>query len=161
MFWNIITNLASIITIISAIVTTVSAIKTKSYSEKVKEFCNKITNEYSAESLTIAGQFTNQAKEEYYKLKKQYFGNSRGFKQDKTPEYLTEIEKLINQVLQYTPSEFEDIKRIISITKNDINTCINDYENKEKFNNVGHSLDKISEAIKKRQDYLRIENIIS
>ncbi len=161
MFWDVITNFASIITIISAIVTTTSAIKTKSFSEKIKDFSNKIATEYGAESLTIATQFTKQAKEEYYKLKKQYFGNNRGFKQDKTPEYLTEIEKLINQVLQYIPAEFDDIKRTIFITKDEINTCIKDYENKDKFNKVGQRLDEISETIKEKQEYLRKENIIS
>lgn len=56
-------------TIVSAVITTYSAVKTRSYSEKIEEYSKKISNEYAAESLTIASQYTRQAKEEYYSLK--------------------------------------------------------------------------------------------
>lgn len=88
--WDIINIISSILGIISAVVTIVAAFR-------VKRYANSIVQAYSAESLVIANEKIDQAKELYLQLRSTEFGKARGSTSKRTQEELSSIESLLDE----------------------------------------------------------------
>ena len=102
--WDIINIIASILGIISAVVTIIAAFR-------VKRYANSIVQAYSAESLVIANEKIDQAKEIFLKLRSIEFGQARGASPKRTQEDLSRIESLLDEAEKKTHCKYGAIFR--------------------------------------------------
>lgn len=150
--WNIINFIASVLTIISAIVTIIAACKTKKYAKS-------ITQAYSAESLLIANEKLEQAKELYLKLRTIEFGQLRGASPKRTQEDLSKIESLLDEAEKKTPADKEFLKEAIVECKKTLSECVVNTTEKNKYLFIGTELDNVRKQYQEEIDFERKETI--
>ena len=149
--WTIINNVASVLGIISAIVTIVAAVR-------VKRYAKSIVQAYSAESLYIANEKLEQAKDAFLKLRTVKFGQKRGASPAKTQEDLTNIETLLDETEKKTPADKVWLKKSIEGCRESLKECVTNPLEQNVFVNLGTDLDN---ARKKYQNAIAEERNIT
>lgn len=134
--WDIINIISSILGIISAVVTIVAAFR-------VKRYANSIVQAYSSESLVIANEKIDQAKELYLQLRSTEFGKARGSSSKRTQEELSSIESLLDEAEKKTPSDKVWIKDSIKECKKSLNKCVTRPTEHNVFLHLGSDLDNV------------------
>ena len=135
------TAILDIINIIASGLGIVSAIATIGAAFRVKRYANSIVQAYSAESLNIANEKLEQAKNCFLKLRTIKFGKKRGVSPTKIQEGLAEIELLLDQTEKKTPSDKTKLKDTIKGCKESLNKCITKPTWQNAFVNLGSDLD--------------------
>ena len=128
--WDIINIISSILGIISAVVTIVAAFR-------VKRYANSIVQAYSSESLVIANEKIDQAKELYLQLRSTEFGKARGSSTKRTQE------SLLDEAEKKTPSDKVWIKDSIKECKKSLNKCVTRPTEHNVFLHLGSDLDNV------------------
>ena len=153
--WDIINKIASILGIISAIATIVAAFR-------VKRYANSIVQANSAESLYIANEKLEQAKDCFLQLRTIKYGQKRGVSPTKIQEGLTEIELLLDQTEKKTPSDKLRLIDSIGGCKESLNKCVTNPTGQNVFANLGADLDNARKEYQKvieEERYKTIKNL--
>lgn len=150
--WNVINDVASVLGIISAVITIVAAFR-------VKRYAKSIVQAYSAESLYIANEKLEQAKDCFLKLRTIKFGQKRGASPAKTQEGLTDIELLLDEAEKKTPSDKVWLKESIKGCKESLNKCVTKPTEQNVFVNLGTDLDNARKQYQKEIEEERNKTI--
>lgn len=132
--WNELDKISAAIGIVSAFVTIIAAFKTKKYAKSIMQA-------YMAESLVIAEEKLEQAKEKFLDLRKLKFGNTRGASTSKTQEMLSNIESLLDEAEKKTPTEKEFLRNSINECKKTLCKCVADTTIEKNFLYLGTDID--------------------
>lgn len=150
--WNIVNNISAILGIVSAAVTIFAATHTKKYAKR-------IIQAYTAESLVIANEKLEQAKEKFLNLRKLKFGNTRGASAPKTQNELSEIESLLDEAEKKTPADKDFLRSSINICKMTLNKCVVDITKEKNFLYLGTDLDNARKQFQREISKERKETI--
>ena len=150
--WDVINIIASVLGIISAFVTFIAACRTKRYAKS-------IVQAYSAESLVIANEKLEQAKELFLNLRNIRFGKVRGISQEKIQVDLSEIESLLDEAEKKTPNTKDFLKTSIKKCKTVLNACVLDSSNANDFLFLGTEIDNARKKYQAEIDRERKETI--
>ena len=150
--WDVINIIASVLGIVSAFVTIIAACRTKRYAKS-------IVQAYSAESLVVANEKIEQAKEIFLKLRSIEFGKARGASPKRTQEDLSNIESLLDEAEKKTPNEKALLKSSISQCKTAINNCVENPNNQNNYFLLRTYLDRARKNYQAEIDNARKETI--
>lgn len=150
--WDVINIVASILGIISAGVTIFAAFRTKRYAKS-------IVQAYSAESLVLANEKLDQAKDLFLKLRAIEYGQARGASPQKTQEELSKIESLLDEAEKKTPSDKSYLKNAINDCKKTLDKCVRRSTEQKVFTFLGTDLDNARNHYQAEIDKERTETI--